>query len=138
MATAAQAGGQRRVVDLLCEVSLHLIENIFQGTITSLGPAGYGSDGYGGDGYGAGVGFSITVATTVPIVFTLYPGALVVIGYLLPNEELVEVLDVDPTTNSFTCNLVNTHAPGEPVLGATFPTQQTTDPLYTQAEMLGY
>lgn len=138
MATLANAGGSRRAVDLLAEVSYHLVEQVLDAAIVSIGGAGgYGKGPYGLVPYGGGSG-PVTVVLNVPVEFYLYPGAQIVIGYQLPDEELVTVLSVNQAANSFTCVIVNSHSPGDPVFGATFPTQQTTDPLYTQPEMLDY
>jgi hypothetical protein len=52
-------------------------------------------------------------------------------------QEVVTVLTV-PSPTTFTANFANAHAAAAPVWGATFPTQQATDPIFTQAEMLQY
>lgn len=125
--------GYRTAVDVLCEISLHLVEEIVNTTITSVGtPGGYGSGGYGQYGYGSGPPAVIRVPSTVG----MYVGAEVVVGYGLTDAEVATITQVG--NGFFATSLVNTHAAGETILGATFPTQQPTDPFFTQEEMLGY
>jgi len=76
-------------------------------------------------------------ASPLPATDCLYPGAMVVVGYQQPDAEVVTVIEVLSDTQ-FTANVVNAHASGETVFGATFPTQQPTDPIFTQSEIIGY
>jgi hypothetical protein len=123
MASLSNAGGSRRVIDVLAEISLHLVEQQLDAQIATLTLV-------------SGTTYEMTL--DVPIEFYLYPGAAIVVGYQSPDEELATVSAVDFETGVVTINLVNSHAVGEAVFGATFPTQATTDPLYTQSEMLAY
>lgn len=69
---------------------------------------------------------------------SMYPGAQIVIGGVgTSGIEVVTIVALAPGT-SFTAVFANVHSAGEPIRGATFPVRQTTDPLYTQAEMLAY
>jgi hypothetical protein len=82
----------------------------------------------------AGAARTATVAST----YAMYPGAQLVVE--VPGnaaQEVVTVLTV-PSPTTFTANFVNAHAAAAPVWGATFPTQEATDPIFTQAEMLQY
>jgi hypothetical protein len=69
---------------------------------------------------------------------SIYVGALLLAGVLGTSAEVVTVTAVVPGT-SFTATFVNNHAGGEPIVGATFPVQNTAgDPFFTQLEMLTY
>jgi hypothetical protein len=140
---AIPGNGVRRAVDVLAEVSFHIVEPVLDAIITATGPAGFGDPtfGYNGDssdGGGFGFGLGDYATLSVPIEFYLYPGALIVVDYRGPNEEVAEVTSVDFPSNTFYATFVNSHSAGERVFAPTFPTQQPTDPLWTQAEMLGY
>lgn len=120
--------GQRQVVDVLAEISYHMIEPVFNQTLAT--PASPGSP------------VTITLVATappfpLPATTSLYPGARIVVGWHTPTAEEVTVIAVLSAT-TFTCNLVNSHAAGATVFGATFPTQQPTDPVFTQAEVIDY
>ena len=82
----------------------------------------------------AGAGVTATIAST----YALYAGALLVVE--VPGSAFIEVVSVTSVTNAtqFVATFVNSHSAGAPVWGATFPTQQATDPIFTQAEMLQY
>jgi hypothetical protein len=117
--------GQRQVVDLLAEVSYHTVEPVFNQTLAS--PIGPGSN------------LTITLNPSSPIPATeyLYAGALIVVGWHGADAEQVTVQSVTGN-NTFVASLVNAHVAGESVFGATFPTQVPTDPVWTQAEVIGY
>jgi hypothetical protein len=69
---------------------------------------------------------------------SIYVGAQLVVGAVGSSDiEVVEVVAANPGT-SWGAVFVNAHASGEPITGATFPVRQTTDPLFTQDEMLAY
>jgi hypothetical protein len=104
------------------EVSYHVVEPVVYTTLT--GPVSSGS------------GVTVPIASLGIPVPALYPGALVVVGWGASDAEVATVISVG--TLSFTANLVSNHASGETVLGPTFPLQVPTDPVFTQAEMLGY
>ena len=125
--------GYRTAVDLLIEISYHLSQPSVYTPIVSVGGAGFGSGGFGGGGFGGGVGSAIQVNST----YAMYPGADIVVGWKTANVEVATVLTVVDSTH-FTATLANAHSPGDIIIGATFPTQQTTDPIYTQSEMLQY
>jgi len=112
--------GYRTAADLLMEVSLHLSQPAVYTSLTNAVTAGAG------------------VTATVPSTYAMYQGALLVVE--VPgnaSQEVVTVITVlSPTT--FTANFANNHAAVAPVWGPTFPTQQPTDPIFTQAEMLTY
>lgn len=111
--------GQRFVADLMAELSIRLLDRIANTALTSAINPG--------------------TAVTVPVLTTdaLYPGAQVVLGWQASSAEVVTVLTV-PSPTAFTADVAAAHASGETVFGGTFPTQQTTDPIYTQSEILGY
>ena len=82
----------------------------------------------------AGAGVTATVGST----YAMYSGAQLVVEQPgNATQEVVTVLTV-PSPTTFTANFANAHAAAAPVWGATFPTQQATDPIFTQAEMLQY
>ena len=111
--------GQRYVADLMVEIGLRLIEPFVNTTLTAAVSPGS--------------------AVTVLVVSTtsLYVGAQVVLGWHATDAEVVTVLTV-PSATAFTADVANNHAVDETVFGATFPTQQPTDPIFTQSEILGY
>ena len=88
---------------------------------------------------GPGPNLTITLKPSSPLPATqyLYPNALVVVGWHASDAEVVTVQSVSGN-NTFVGTLVNAHVAGESVFSATFPTQQPTDPVFTQAEIQGY
>lgn len=114
--------GYRLACDVLMECSYHLVEPVLYTTLTA--PVTAGSS------------VTVSIASMGTPVNALYPGALVVLGWQQTDVEVVTVLTVG--TNSFTADVVNSHASGETVISPSFPLQATTDPIFTQAEMLGY
>lgn len=114
-----QGAGYLLAVDVLSDISYQLFEPIASTTLLSYTSIG------GGD-------FQINVVSTASI----YVGALVVVGYGLAVPEVVTVLEVG--SGFFVAALQNIHTSGEKIYGPTFPVQQPTDPLWTQAEMLAY
>ena len=152
----------------MCEISLALVEPYFLQTLAfAVGPSsgGFGEGGFGEGGFGIGSGatpstITLNPSSPVPATEYLYPGALVVVGWHVTGPsgfgeggfgeggfgvgpfgpspaEVVEVVAVTGP-NTFTGVLQNAHAAGESVFSATFPTQQATDPIFTQAEIQGY
>lgn len=112
--------GYRTVADVLMEISAHLCQPAVYQALTSP--------------VAAGLAQTATIASTTYI----YAGAQLIVE--VPGnaeQEVVTVLSV-PTATTFTANFANNHAAAAPVWGATFPTQQGTDPIFTQAEMLQY
>ena len=112
--------GYRTAADLLFECSMHLCMPAVYVALSSP--------------IAAGAGVTATVASTTYI----YPGALLVVE--VPGnaaQEVVTALTV-PSPTTFTANFANNHLTAAPVWGATFPTQEATDPIFTQAEMLQY
>jgi len=120
--------GLRTVADLSCEIGLHLLEPFVNQTLASSVSSG------------SAVTIVLNPTTPLPATSYLYPGAQVVIGWQTsPSDaEVVTVLTVAADGVTFTANLVNDHAAGETVFGATFPTQALTDPIFTQSEIVGY
>jgi len=114
--------GLRLAADVLMEVSYHVVEPVLLTTLTSNVTAGSGA--------------TVSIASMGTPTNALYVGALVVLGWQASDVEIVTVISVG--TNSFTANVANNHTSGETVLSPTFPLQQATDPIFTQAEMLGY
>lgn len=110
--------GYRTVNDLLIEVSYSLVEPIVKtaltGPVAATGPQ------------------TVTVASTD----NMYVGAQLVVDSGTPREAIT-LTAVTPGV-SITAVFAKTHLSGAILSGATFPTQYPTDPLYTQAEMLGY
>jgi len=133
--------GYRLAADILMEVSYHLLEQAVYTTLTSyVGSGGYGSGAYGGVpgatgyGYGSGPPEVVLLASNN----ALYVGAMIVIGWSLSTQEVVTVLGIAPNGFVYMSAFANSHNPGEVVLGPTFPTQQVTDPIFRQDEMLAY
>ena len=136
MAAPSKGIGYRTACDVLMEVSFHLLQPTVFTQIVSIatsGGGGYGAGGYGAGGYGGGTGYTIQVQSTN----AMYAGALVVVGWNLPTAEVAIVASVIDGTH-FTTTLVNNHLAGESIIGPTFPIQESTDPIFTQDEMLGY
>lgn len=115
---AIPGSGYRTAVDVLCEVSLRMLQEIVLTTLTA--PVSTGSQ-------------AVTVGSTT----AMYVGADVVVDPYTSLAEVVAITAVNPGV-SFTAVFANAHASGAQVIGATFPTQVETDPLYLQSEMLGY
>lgn len=111
--------GYRTVQDVLIEISLRLVEDYVNTTITAP-VAATGSQ---------------TVA--VGSLWAIYVGAQLVIDSGV-NAEVITITAVDTTLNTITAVFAETHLTGVILWGATFPQQQPTDPLFTQEEMLGY
>jgi len=107
--------GYRTVCDVLCEVSYHLLEEIVQAVCTSFAP-----------------GPVITVSNQT----AMYNGAQVVVGWGLSTAEVVTITSVNSGGTINTSALVNSHNPGETILGPTFPYEETTDPFWNQTQML--
>lgn len=76
-------------------------------------------------------------ATVTPVAMTsIFPGAILIIGYGAQDQEPVTVSSTTATT--FTATFANAHAPSEVVYGPTFPEGYPDKQLFTQAEMLAY
>lgn len=82
-------------------------------------------------------GIAIGVQTVNAFDPAMYVGAQVVVGLTNGNAEVVTITAINPGV-SFSATFTTVHGTGEPIRGATFPIRQTTDPLFTQAEMLQY
>jgi hypothetical protein len=67
----------------------------------------------------------------------MYVGAQILVGTVGGDLEVVTITATNPGT-SFTATFANNHTAGEPIVGATFPVRQTTDPFFTQGEMIAY
>lgn len=119
MAPPVQGVGSLLANDILTDVSYAL----FQPVVNVLVPAP-----------GIGVG-----AVTVPVWDdSMYVGAQLLVGVLRGDLEVVTISAVNPGV-SFAATFANAHLTGEPIIGATFPVQNTAgDPLFEQLEMLGY
>ena len=124
--------GQRQVADLMVEIGLALIEPFcLQSLAAPLSP-------------GSSVPIPLTPnpSTTLPATSSLYPGALVVLGWQSPTTpspaEVITVQSVTDDSNFVAAAVANPHLAGEQVLGPTFSTQWPTDPIFTQSEILGY
>lgn len=120
--------GKRQVADLLVEISSHLVEPYLVTPLTApvlAAPA-------------PGPSTVIPITAALPLTTYLYPGALVVLGWQsgLSTTEVVTVISVFAAY--FVANTTAAHSPGEQVLCPTFPTQQPTDPIFTQSEIVGY
>lgn len=106
------------------EISRHLVEPILMTTLTEAVPA-------------PGVQ-TVTVASLLDSANNepaVYGGASLVCD-TGANAEIIVVTPVGGGT--ITANFTKAHLSGVPLTGAAFPTQQTTDPIYTQSEMIGY
>jgi len=115
LATVGQ--GYRTAWSVLCEVSLHLLEPIVNTTLTANTSTG---------------------VQTVPVGSTvaMYVGAQLVVDNYNANQEIVTISAIG--TGTFTANFAKTHNSGALIITPTFPTQQPTDPFFTQSEMLSY
>lgn len=112
--------GYRTAGDVLFECSLHLAQPAVYQALTAP--------------ITAGSGVTAAIASTTYV----YPGAQLIIE--VPGnaaQEVVTVITV-PTATTFTANFTKNHSSSAPVWAPTFPTQQGTDPIFTQSEMLTY
>jgi len=64
------------------------------------------------------------------------PGALIIVGYGQPSQEVVLVISTTATT--FTAVFANAHPATDTLTGATFPTCQTNNEFFQQSEVLTY
>lgn len=117
----------RTANDLMVEISLHLVEDIVNTALTQPIIAGSPATAFVGSVVG------------------MYAGAQVVITNSTPanppssnDVAIITILSFDPSTNSFTANFLQDYGAGSTLLGGTFPTQQPTDPFFTQTEVLNY
>lgn len=111
--------GYRTANDVLIEISLRLCENYVSTTLAANVSAGL---------------------QTVPLASfdnAVYAGAMLVVG-TGADLEIITVVTANPETNEIQANFGFGHASGETVTAATFPSQQPTDPYFTQAEILDY
>ena len=69
---------------------------------------------------------------------SMYVGAQIVVGIVLSATLEVVTITAVNVGVSFTATFAFSHNAGEPIVGATFPVRQTTDPFFTQPEMLAY
>ena len=82
-----------------------------------------------------GTGFTAGFQTiTPPSMESIYNGAMLIAGGA--NPEIINVQNVTATT--FGALFANDHLGTDPLFGATFPRGQAAEPLFTQAEVLGY
>ena len=103
--------------DILEDASLHLVEPVVDTTIALAVSSG--------------------AQTVVPgSMKGIYSGAKLLIARGGANEEVVTASSI--TATDFTATFANSHTAGVAVNGATFSSGQTTHPLFTQTEMLGY
>lgn len=115
----------RTANDLMVEISLHLVEDIVNTTLLEPIVAGSPQTAF------------------VNSVVGMYAGAMVVIENSqntnsINDIAIITILSFDPSTNTFTANFPQNYAAGSTLLGGTFPTQQPSDPLFTQSEVLTY
>ena len=96
---------------------------LFQPSVSTLVPSG---------------GISAGTSTVAAYDAAMYPGAKVVVGSAGTSN--IEVVTISSTVvgTSFTATFSNAHVAGEMITGATFPIRQSTDPLFTQDEMISY
>lgn len=115
------------------EVSYHLVEQVVDTTILFVaGPGGWGSGGWGVWGWGSGPPEVIQPASLT----AMYVGAMIIVGWGLDTAEVVTITGITWNGYIYTTAFVNSHSAGETILAPTFPSQQTTDPFFTQAQML--
>ena len=76
-----------------------------------------------------------TFTITPPSMAAIYDGAMLLVGQGA-DFEVVTASDVNQI--SFQATFVNAHPSTDPLYGATFPTGQPSDILFTQAEMIDY
>lgn len=113
--------GLRDVNSVMMEIAFHLVEPC---VITSL-MANVAAPG----------------VQTAPVTSTvgMYIGAQVVVSAAnQSNPTILAITAFDPVALTVTGNFLSAYTAGSILLGGTFPTQQPTDPLFTQAEIIGY
>ena len=119
MAAPVQGVGSLIANDLLTDISFSLFEPCVN---TAVPPGGI-----------------VIGSAAVPVWdASIYIGAKLLVGVLGGDLEVVTVTAVNPGV-SFTATFANAHVFGEPIIGATFPVQNTAgDPFWLQDEVLGY
>lgn len=111
--------GLRNMNSWMMELSLHIVEDIVDTTMTAVSTGAQ--------------------TPTVQSTDAMYVGAQIVINDTNPAlVEVVTITAVNILGLTFTATFAFAHAANTQVLAATFPTQQPTDPLFTQTEVLGY
>ena len=120
---ANPGNGYRTANDVLTEVSLHLVCPYVNTVLT--GAVGTGLQ-------------TVGVASLGLPVNSIYVGAMIIVGAGAAREIVVVTATSPPPNPTITAVFANPHVPGDPVIGATFPLQAETDPIFTQQEMLGY
>lgn len=118
---ANPGNGQRTVNSLLMEISLHLVEPIVKAVTAVVITPGVQTVG-------------------VNSVEGMYVGAQVVVANSDgTNPTIVTITAFDPVGVTFTANFTQTYSSGNTTIqGGTFSTQQPTDPLFTQSEVIDY
>lgn len=110
--------GLRTANDLMVEISYHLVESVVDATILGYVTAG-------------------VQTVLVSSVTGIYVGAQVVVSDANSTHVVtVTAFTLSPAT--ITANFPANFLPGSLIFAGTFPTQQPTDPLFTQSEILGY
>lgn len=113
--------GYRLANDVLIECSLHLVQPIVYATLSNpvtVGPNVFALSSFG-----------------IPT-YAVYVGAQLLVTDATNGNEVITLTAVSSSTVS--ASFVYAHAAGVVVSGATWPLQQATDPIYTQAEFLSY
>jgi len=112
---------QRTANDLLVEISGHLVEDVVNATLTEPAVP------------------SPTATLFVTSTVGMYVGAQAVLAAPDGSDPTIfTIATFDPTSNTITGALAEAYPQNSTLLGGTFPTQQPSDPLFTQAEVLGY
>ena len=109
--------GFRSVFEMLCEISLALIEPVAFTTLSAPVTPGVQT---------------VALGSTASLV----QGNSIIIDPRTPAEEAIYLTSA--TSTQIQALFANSHAAGAVVLGACFPTQQPTDPFYTQYEIISY
>lgn len=120
----AVSSSTRTANALMVEISGHLVEDIVNTSLTQP----------------AAVSLPATPSTLfVTSTLAMYAGAQVVISQPDGTQPaIITILTFDPSTETCTAILPSAYSLGATLLGATFPTQQPSDPLFTQVEVLSY
>jgi hypothetical protein len=118
VAVANPGLGYRQVYSVLMEMSRHLLQPLVSATLLSAVTPGEQT-----------VGVSNTQ--------WMFEGAGLIVEPGTSNAELILPDTIVPST-SISALFANSHAANSLVLGATFPIQADTDPLFTPSEMLSY
>lgn len=115
--------GYRLANDVLLEISLHLVQPYVYTTLAGSVTAGSNT---------------VTVGSLGVPTNACYLGAQLLVVDAVNGNEVITLTGFNTAGPTITATFALPHPSGTVVSGATWPLQQATDPIFTQAEMLMY